>query len=183
MFFVSGTYMKTWWEEWNCYRRFTICHKWVQKLKNWINFTSCRLKQNDFPAQTHHSLSKLFILILQVSSILLWHVPLTLDPQIAKNLQEARMAAQQFGSGHKEDEIKTASPEIASERGLSENSGRKKRHPLWPAIQPPLSSLCLSHHAHLIAELHSAVCLQYQNYNHCSQEWTFPANFFNLCSH
>lgn len=41
------------------------------------------------------------------------------------------MAAQQFSSGHKEDENKTASPEIASERGLSEeNSGRKKRHPL-----------------------------------------------------
>lgn len=37
------------------------------------------------------------------------------------------MAPLQFSSGHKEDEIKTASPEIATERGLSEeNSGGEK---------------------------------------------------------
>lgn len=37
-------------------------------------------------------------------------------------------APKQFSHGHKEDEIKAAPPEIASERGLSEEtSGGKKR--------------------------------------------------------
>lgn len=146
--------------------KFTICQKWVQKLKNWINFTSCCLKQNDFKNCLYYC-SRCLAFFCDMCH---W--------RLIQNLQEARIAAEQFSSGHKEDEIKTASPEIASERGLSEeNSGRKKRHPLWPAIQPPLSSLCLSHHAQLIAEIHSTVCLQHQNHNHCSQEETFPANF------
>lgn len=38
----------------------------------------------------------------------------------------------------------------------------KKRRQLWPAIQLPLSFLCLTHHTQLITAIHSTVCLRHQ---------------------
>lgn len=82
----------------------------------------------------------------------------------------------QLGIKHREGDAESCPTE--------ENSDGEETQQLWPAIQPPLSSLRLTHLAQLIAQIRSTICLLHQNHIRCSQlhgRRDVASNIFNLC--
>lgn len=151
--------MNAGWYRWNHSRRFAICLKWAEKLKSCI---SPAVLYSDFTAQTR----RCFFSVVYMNAIDVQRSFITLALYCW------------YLTTHCRDLQGTKAIQPWPQRGWNQGSSswnslwkklvrgnqwwEKKRHQLWPAIQLPLSFLCLTHHTQLITAIHSTVCLRHQ---------------------